>query len=174
MAAQPSSVDLWFRTVETQDQSVEDLTISENYDELENEIIMSQDQPIAVPRNIVALPKLCLKMIWKWIKRSFGSLRNMRKSQQWYDFWDDSTLLSRLSLREEGSLRRPPIVIEDGGVPSDIVISQDHRISLQKRYLKNIIHFWSTTRLVHFHDDDRDASGSTSQSYFLGPNQVVV
>jgi hypothetical protein len=127
MAVQHSSFDLWVRIFETQHQSVEDLTISEDNDGLEDEIAMSQDQFSAVPRNIVALPKLLLRMIWKLIKLSFRSLRNIRRSQRWYDFWDDSTLHSRPSLREEGSLRRPPIVIEDDGVPSDIVISQyDH------------------------------------------------
>jgi hypothetical protein len=109
-------------------------------------------------------------MIWKLIKLSIGSLRNMRRLQQPYDFWDDSTLPSRPSLQEQGSLRRPPIVIVDGGVPSHIVISQYHHASL----LKKIKDFWSTTRLVHFHDDAGDASGSTSQSYSLGPNQVLV
>lgn len=187
MADNVSSVDIWIRTSEAHpptkegirdlswldnplNESIGDLTASEDYEGLENEVILSQDRPVTVPRNILSIPKFCIRRVWKFIKLSFGCA----KSQQWYEIWDDSTLPSSPSVRGEGSIRRPPIVIEDGGVPSDIVISHNNRVSLQKRYLRKLKEFWTLAKLSHFHNNDCDASGSFSQQHFLGSNQVVV
>jgi hypothetical protein len=60
---------------------------------------MSQDQFRAVSRNIFALPKLLLRMIWKLIKLSIGSLRNITKLQQRYDFWVTQLCLHALPPR---------------------------------------------------------------------------
>ena len=135
-----------------------------------NELKSSENRGFAVPRNIISLPKVIAKKVWRFLRISIKSL-GRRNRPRWYDSWDDSTLPSRPSLREEGSLSRPPIVIEDEhGVPSDILISKDQRLSLQAQYFRRLRYFLHLSSRPKVSEEN----STSQQSYFLGPNQVVV
>ena len=170
MEAPHSNIDVWVRPAQIQTSSMGDLTISEN-EELASEMSVSMESRLNIPRSIVSLPSLFLRKVWMLLKLSFKALRKPKRPGQWYDFWDDSTLPSRPSLREQGSVRRPPIVIQDAGEPLEIVISRDHPVPFQKRYIKNLKKLVLRAKRQNAKDD---ANESTSYSYYLGPNQVVV
>jgi hypothetical protein len=57
-----------------------------------------------------------------------------------YLAWDDSTMTSR----GESILELPPILLQNCGIPSELIISVERRLSFPARYVRK---FWKFVRL---------------------------
>jgi hypothetical protein len=91
------------------------------------------------------------------------------------DEWDDSTLVSTPSMKRG----QTTTILRNGGEPSDIIISVEHRISVTKRAVRK---FWKvlriiilrlTVRISYFHGSTGTSSTSTEQPS-LGVMGVIV